>query len=256
MTNRHERGMRVFEQILPDMPQILEQGIGGIAPDMMTFLIDFAAGEVLSRPGLSLKDRELVTVAALIALGNASPQLGVHFRGSINAGLTPQQLVDITYVATAFSGFPAGLNALNTLSETLDAMGIAMPEERATFEQGRHERGRAVLEETSRASGQAVLDSIGEIAPDMPGFLLEFVYGEILARPALSAQQKEMIMVAAAAARGTMEPQLKVHLHAAFNVGMTREQLVEIMLQLAVYAGFPASLNGLTALRTVLAERE
>lgn len=61
-------------------------------------------------------------------------------------------------------------------------------------------------------------------------------------------------MIAAATARGTMEPQLKVHVKAARAVGVSREQIVEVLIQMAVYAGFPAALNGLGVARTAFAE--
>ena len=54
---------------------------------------------------------------------------------------------------------------------------------------------------------------------------------------------------------GNAVPQLKVHLHGALNVGATEEEIAEIMIQMALYAGFPSSLNGISALREVIAAR-
>lgn len=61
--------------------------------------------------------------------------------------------------------------------------------------------------------------------------------------------------MAALCALGTAAPQLRVHIHGALNVGCTREEVVEVMMQMALYAGFPAALNGLFAAREVFAER-
>ncbi len=63
-------------------------------------------------------------------------------------------------------------------------------------------------------------------------------------------------MCAAAIARGTMRPQLKVHAHAGLNAGLSRQELVEVAMQMAGYAGFPAALNALSALREVFAEAD
>jgi 4-carboxymuconolactone decarboxylase len=63
-------------------------------------------------------------------------------------------------------------------------------------------------------------------------------------------------VVAALTALGNATPQLKVHIHGALNVGCTKQEVVEIMMQMAVYAGFPAALNGLSAAKEVFAERE
>ena len=55
---------------------------------------------------------------------------------------------------------------------------------------------------------------------------------------------------------GTATPQLKVHIHGALNVGLTQEQVVEVLMQMALYAGMPAALNGIAAAREVFRERE
>jgi len=72
----------------------------------------------------------------------------------------------------------------------------------------------------------------------------------------LSLKEREIATVAALAALGNAQPQLKVHIHGALNVGCTRQDIVEIMIQMAVYAGFPAALNGIFAAKEVFAERD
>ena len=70
----------------------------------------------------------------------------------------------------------------------------------------------------------------------------------------LDLRSREIAVVAALTALGNATPQLKVHLQAALNVGVTREEIVEVLMQMAVYAGFPAALNGLAAAREVFAQ--
>lgn len=94
-----------------------------------------------------------------------------------------------------------------------------------------------------------------EIAPDFADYLLEFPFGDIYARPGLDLRSRELATLAALTTLGHARPQLKVHLHAALNVGCTPTEIVELMMQMAVYAGFPAALNGLAATREVCAER-
>lgn len=96
---------------------------------------------------------------------------------------------------------------------------------------------------------------MADIAPEMADFLILFAYGEIFSRPFLSPQWKEFIMIASSAAKGTMNAQLKVHLRAALNVGCSKKDLIEVMYQIAVYAGFPAALNGLFAITEVFEEQ-
>ena len=68
-------------------------------------------------------------------------------------------------------------------------------------------------------------------------------------------RSREIAVVAALTAMGNATPQLKVHIEGALNVGVTRDEVVEVMMQMAVYAGFPAALNGLFAAKEVFASR-
>jgi 4-carboxymuconolactone decarboxylase len=87
-------------------------------------------------------------------------------------------------------------------------------------------------------------------------YIIEFAFGDIYARPGLDLKLREIATVAALTALGNAQPQLKVHIHGALNVGCTREEVVEVILQMAVYAGFPAALNGVTAAKEVFQERD
>lgn len=114
-------------------------------------------------------------------------------------------------------------------------------------------RGQRALAEIDGEAGEAVVAALEGIAPDFARYLLEFPFGDIYTRPGLSLRDREIATVAALTAMGTAAPQLKVHLAAALNVGVSREEITEILMQMAVYAGFPAALNGLFAAKEVFA---
>jgi 4-carboxymuconolactone decarboxylase len=120
----------------------------------------------------------------------------------------------------------------------------------------RYERGLAKLREIDGEAGERVLQSLEGIAPDFARYLIEFPFGDIYSRPGLDLKSREIAVVAALTALGNASPQLKVHIQGALNVGVTRTELIEVIMQMAVYAGFPAALNGLTAAREVFAARE
>ena len=120
----------------------------------------------------------------------------------------------------------------------------------------RLERGRRMLREIDGSAGDDVVAALADIAPDFATYLLEFPFGDIYARPGLAPRDREIATIAALAAMGTATPQLKVHVAAGLNVGLTREEIVEILMQMAVYAGFPAALNGLFAAREVFGEED
>lgn len=117
----------------------------------------------------------------------------------------------------------------------------------------RYLRGLAKLREIDGQAGEHVVASLDGIAPDFARYLIEFPFGDIYSRPGLDLRSREIAVVAALTALGNATPQLKVHLRAALNVGVTREEAVEVLMQMAVYAGFPAALNGLAAAREVFA---
>lgn len=86
--------------------------------------------------------------------------------------------------------------------------------------------------------------------------MIEFPFGDVYSRPGLDLKSREIATIAALAALGNAQPQLKVHIFAALNVGCTQEEIIEVFIQMAVYAGFPAALNALFAAREVFAARE
>lgn len=119
----------------------------------------------------------------------------------------------------------------------------------------RYERGLAKLREVDGRAGVAVADSLQDIAPEFATYMIEYPFGDIYSRPGLSLQQRELAVVAALTALGNAQPQLKVHLHAALNVGCTEEEIKEVIMMMSVYAGFPAALNGLFAFKEVLQQK-
>ncbi|NGZ86044.1 carboxymuconolactone decarboxylase family protein [Duganella aceris] len=115
----------------------------------------------------------------------------------------------------------------------------------------RYDRGWAKLKEVDGEAGEHVVASLRDIAPDFARLLIEFPFGDIYSRPGLDLKTRELAVVAALTALGNAAPQLRVHIHGARNVGCSEQEIVEVIMQMAVYAGFPAALNGLFAAKEV-----
>ncbi|MBA7844228.1 carboxymuconolactone decarboxylase family protein [Klebsiella sp. RHBSTW-00484] len=113
--------------------------------------------------------------------------------------------------------------------------------------------GLEMLQRVDGKGGDAVVNSLKDIAPDFSRYLIEFPFGDIYARPGLDLRSREIATIAALTALGNAAPQLKVHIAAGLNVGLTQEEITEVIMQMAVYAGFPAALNGLFAAKEVFA---
>lgn len=118
----------------------------------------------------------------------------------------------------------------------------------------RYVRGWEKLKEVDGQAGENVIESLKDIAPDFARLLIEFPFGDIYSRPGLDLKVRELAVVAALTAMGTASPQLKVHIHGARNVGCSREEIVEVIMQMAVYAGFPAALNGLFVAKEIFSQ--
>ena len=119
--SRFDKGRETLAQFDPASPDRLLQKYGAFAPDLTRFIIEYAYGDVLSRPGLDLKSRALAIVAALTALGNAGPQLKVHINNALNLGWTPEEIIELMLQMTVYAGFPAGVNGMNAAREVIEA---------------------------------------------------------------------------------------------------------------------------------------
>jgi 4-carboxymuconolactone decarboxylase len=119
------------------------------------------------------------------------------------------------------------------------------------MENKRYSIGLDMLSQVDGDAGHKVIDSLKDICPDLGDFVIKS-FGDVYSRSELTLKEREIATVAALTVLGNCQPQLKVHISAALNVGCTEQQLKEIMIQMSLYAGFPAALNGMFALKDVL----
>lgn len=113
-------------------------------------------------------------------------------------------------------------------------------------EETRHARGARTLKRIHASTGDTVLAELDAIAPDFGRLLVEFPFGDIYSRPGLDLRSRQIATIAALTTLGHAERELTWHVKGGLNVGLTREEIVEVIMQMAVYAGFPAALNALT----------
>lgn len=117
----------------------------------------------------------------------------------------------------------------------------------------RYRRGVHVLQRLSGESIEQVTNKVAEIAPDFARMTIEFPFGDLYSRSALDLKAREVAAISALAALGRI-PQLRVHVTAALNLGLTREEVVEILMQVSIYAGFPPALNALAECHDLLVD--
>ncbi len=119
----------------------------------------------------------------------------------------------------------------------------------------RYEKGKAVLNKINSNAGKDVLKKLHEVSPDMARFVVEFPYGDIYARPGLDLKTRELLTIASLTTLGFGGDELRAHVHNGLNAGCSKDEIVETMMQMSVYAGFPAALHALDIAREVFIER-
>jgi 4-carboxymuconolactone decarboxylase len=117
----------------------------------------------------------------------------------------------------------------------------------------RRARGAQKLGEILGQTTDQVERSLGDVAPQLATYVLETIYGEIYQSETLDARTRQIVTVAALATLGTAAPQLRTHIGGALRCGVTRDELVEIMMQIAPFVGIAAAINGVAACREVFA---
>ena len=119
----------------------------------------------------------------------------------------------------------------------------------------RFKKGLKTLTKINSSAGKRILAALEDVAPDMARLVIEFPYGDIYSRPALDLKTRELLTLASLTTLGHASSELKAHVHNALNAGCSREEIVEVMMQMSVYAGFPAALNALFVAKEVFVER-
>jgi len=121
-------------------------------------------------------------------------------------------------------------------------------------EEQRWERGEARLRAITGPHGLERLGWLRDVSEEMLRYVVEFAYGEVLARPALDLRSRQLCTIAMLAALGR-ERQLRAHIRNGLRVGLSKEEIIEALIQVAIYAGFPAAMSALAEARAVFAER-
>ena len=123
-------------------------------------------------------------------------------------------------------------------------------------EESRYDRGLARMRTIFGPGIESALQGLAATSPDLARCLVEFPFGDIYPRPGLDVKTREMLTVAALTVLGYPQPELREHIRGALNVGCTRDEILEIILQMAVYAGFPAALEAVKTAAAVFGEKQ
>ena len=258
----YERGMAVRRAMFPDRPT---PGTPPGAPEEIREdwgrLITDIFGMVWARPGLPLRTRSVVTVAALTAL-HMPVELRIHALAGMRNGLTRDELCEIVLHAAGYAGFPTGVEGMRVLRDAFEAnpdLGkgsggqAAAPAPAADTVQTLYERGMAFRERHFGQTGRPTTSAPPEIQDDWWEFLTGTAFGAIWPRPGLAVQDHSRVTCAVLQVLH-MPVELKLHLGRALGLGITKNDLCEQILHLAVYGGFPKAVEAMRIAREVFSE--
>lgn len=111
------KGKQMLQQVDAEAADSVMTGLQDVAPDVATFILEFAFNDIYTRPGLSLQQHELITITSLLTQGDTADQLRVHINGCLNVGLSQKEIVETCIQCIPYVGFPKVLNALTVVKE-------------------------------------------------------------------------------------------------------------------------------------------
>jgi 4-carboxymuconolactone decarboxylase len=118
----------------------------------------------------------------------------------------------------------------------------------------RYQQGIKKLEEILGDKGASVVDAISNMSPDFARLYVEVPFTDIYSRGVLENKTRELLAIAALTCIGDVAPQLETHIYGALNVGCTRDEIMEAIIQMSVFAGFPRTIKGLTVAHNIFSK--
>jgi 4-carboxymuconolactone decarboxylase len=123
VSKRYLRGLEKL-RMLGGSEEAIFAANAGIAPDLSRYVVEFAFGDLWSRPGLDACQRQMLTIAALTSIGDTHRQLMFHIRGALQVGVEPSEIVEVILHCLAFAGFPRVVNAVATARTVFEEHGL------------------------------------------------------------------------------------------------------------------------------------
>ena len=121
---RYDHGRAVLDAVDGTAGANVIGSLKDVSPELGHQVVAWGFGEIYSRPGLEPRDRQLVTLGMLTALGGCEPQLEVHINAALNVGLTAEQIIEALLHSAVYCGFPRALNATFTAKKVFAERGL------------------------------------------------------------------------------------------------------------------------------------
>jgi 4-carboxymuconolactone decarboxylase len=235
--DRYTRGMETLKQIGGEDYERATRPLAAFSPDLARMTVEHVFGDVLARTGLDLKQREIVTVAALTAIGSVRSPLKFHIHGMLNVGCTPQEVVETILHAVVYAGFPAAQDGMTIAREVFKERKLNYQPVSARPTGDRYQLGIQNLQQTAGERVNSIATRFANLAPDLSRWFVEFARGEIWNRRGLSLKSREFASLAMVTVLGNQSNSVATHVEGALRSGATETEIKEVLLQMTVYAG-------------------
>jgi len=224
--------------------------VASVSPVLAAYTKHKIVEELWQRPGLSNKDRYLITLSTLIARGQTAGMLH-YFNGALDDGVTPAEISEIVAHLAFYAGWPTVFAAVTVLKDIFAQRGIAADQ--------LPEIAPALLSLDDAIPDEAVrVGFIGEVvapvSPALQHFTDEPLYHRVWLRPGLAMRDRNLVTVSALIALGQLEF-LVFYLGRAVEKGITKEQLGELIGHIAFYAGWPFAMSATGVVKRFFAGR-
>jgi 4-carboxymuconolactone decarboxylase len=219
-----------------------------VVPALDHYTQNLLLGDVWKRPGLSPRDRSIVTVAVLIAR-NQPLDLPFYLNRALDAGVKPGEIAEIITHLAFYSGWPNATAAVHAAKQVFSERHIKAEQlPRAKVELLPLDKDG----ENKRAT--AVEENFGKVGPGVVQYTTDALFRDLWLRPDLAPRDRSMVTVSALVASG-QTAQITYHLNRAMDNGLTQEQAGEMLTQLAFYAGWPNVFSAMPVFKDVFARR-
>ena len=123
---RIKRGTEKLKEVDGNAGERVIASLEEVAPDLGRYILEFAFGDIYCRGGLTLPEREVITIASLLTAGGCEAQLEVHINGSLNVGISPEKVIETFIQCIPYTGFPKVLNAVNVAKKVFAERNVTL----------------------------------------------------------------------------------------------------------------------------------
>lgn len=218
-------------------------------PEFTDFFSNFVFDEVVNQNDMDDKTRGLVILATLLGCQGIDAYKQM-VKGVLSLGVTPIEIKEVTYQATAYLGIGRTYPFLLANNEVFEKEGIQLPLEgqSTTNPDTRLVAGNDKQVELFGPQMKECWKNAPEESAHINIWLADNCFGDYYTRKGLDNKQREMITFCFLAAQGGVEPQLTSHAKANLSVGNSKEFMIDVISEAMPYIGYPRTLNALRCL--------